>query len=77
MATVNPGFFPRDDLAEETLAGLGFDLETFLGDEGIVGISAMVREALGIPGELGGSVGEEGGGFVEIAQAKVQGAARG
>ena len=61
---------PGGDLDEESLAGLDLDLEAFLGDEGVAGVSAVMDEALGVPGGFGeGGAVKERGGFVDFGKA--------
>ena len=71
------GFAPGGDLAEKTAAGVHFDLEAFLGDEGVVGVGAVVGEAFGVPRELGCGLGEQRGGLVEVTEGKTGGATGG
>ena len=58
---------PLRHLLEEPVAGLLLDLQTFMGDERVVGITSVVGEALGVPSLLVPGPIEEGRGFVEIA----------
>ena len=68
------GLAPRGDLHEERAPRVLLDLEALLGDEGGLGIAAVMREAFGIPCGLKGAGVKERAGFVEVAQAKGCGA---
>ena len=71
------GLAPSGDLAEEAAAGVDLDLQALLRDEGVVGVGAVMGEALGIPSEFSCGRGEQRGGLVKIAQGEVGGATGG
>ena len=66
---------PADHLLEEVMAGLFLDLQSFVGDQRIGGIPAVMGEAFRVPGLLVADVLEESGSFIEVAHGDRGGAA--
>ncbi len=64
-----PFALPRRGLIEKTVARLGLHAQPLLRDERVVGVVAVVHEALAVPGRFRevGRV-EKCGGFVEVAE---------
>ena len=66
---------PADHLLEKAMAGFLLDLQPFVGDQRIVGVSAVVGEAFRVPGLFVPGPLEQSGGFVEVAHGDRGGAA--